>query len=253
MVICGKGGCGKSTILALLARQYAAEGKKILVIDTDESNTGLHRLLGMDAPDDLIDFLGGKKPVTEKIMNSLPDLSSLHFFSHPICVNKLPAGYVTKKGSIKLVSIGKIHSFGEGCACPMGIVAKQFLSGLTDQDDEIVLVDTEAGIEHFGRGIEEGTDLILMIVDPSYESVLLTRKISEMSGIRPDMYYMLNKIDSDTGSRLRCHLLHPEKIIGEMGFLPVITRSGLDGEVLDDYPPEIFQVSRRLSAMDITS
>lgn len=38
IAICGKGGCGKSTTTALLAKALARVGKRVLVIDSDESN-----------------------------------------------------------------------------------------------------------------------------------------------------------------------------------------------------------------------
>ncbi len=50
LIICGKGGSGKSTITSLLARQYASEGKRVVVVDSDVSNVGLHRILGVEAP-----------------------------------------------------------------------------------------------------------------------------------------------------------------------------------------------------------
>ena len=45
LILCGKGGSGKSRISALLARAYAARGMRLLVVDSDESNFGLHRQL----------------------------------------------------------------------------------------------------------------------------------------------------------------------------------------------------------------
>ena len=47
IAVCGKGGCGKSTVTSLLAKALARRGKEILVIDSDESNYGLHRQLGI--------------------------------------------------------------------------------------------------------------------------------------------------------------------------------------------------------------
>jgi len=43
-------------------------------------------------------------------------------------------------------------TLGEGCACPMGALARNFLKNTETTPEDIVLVDTEAGIEHFGRG-----------------------------------------------------------------------------------------------------
>ena len=37
IAICGKGGCGKSTATALLAKALARAGKNVLIIDSDES------------------------------------------------------------------------------------------------------------------------------------------------------------------------------------------------------------------------
>ena len=61
IILCGKGGCGKSTVATLLARAYQKEGKNVLVIDSDESNYGLHRQLGFDLPEDFTHYFGGKK------------------------------------------------------------------------------------------------------------------------------------------------------------------------------------------------
>ena len=46
ITICGKGGCGKSTVTSLLAKEFARMGKTVLVVNSDESNFGLHRQLG---------------------------------------------------------------------------------------------------------------------------------------------------------------------------------------------------------------
>ncbi|WP_258558935.1 AAA family ATPase, partial [Methanococcus maripaludis] len=38
MVICGRGGCGKSTLITLMAQKIEEQGKKVLIVDSDESN-----------------------------------------------------------------------------------------------------------------------------------------------------------------------------------------------------------------------
>ena len=61
LVICGKGGSGKSTVSALMTRELAARGEKVLVVDTDESKFGIYKPLGLPQPRDFMDSLGGKK------------------------------------------------------------------------------------------------------------------------------------------------------------------------------------------------
>ena len=48
ITVCGKGGVGKSTMVALLGEVLKDEGYSVLVMDTDESNPGLYRMLGFE-------------------------------------------------------------------------------------------------------------------------------------------------------------------------------------------------------------
>jgi CO dehydrogenase maturation factor len=41
IAVCGKGGTGKSTVVALFACAFRKIGMKVTVIDSDESNSGL--------------------------------------------------------------------------------------------------------------------------------------------------------------------------------------------------------------------
>jgi CO dehydrogenase maturation factor len=63
IAVCGKGGTGKSTVVALLAGEFRKIGWEVVVIDSDESNSGLHWMLGLERrPEPLMDFVGGKIP-----------------------------------------------------------------------------------------------------------------------------------------------------------------------------------------------
>ena len=61
--VCGKGGSGKSTVLTLLAKAAQERGLPVLVVDSDESNSGLFRMLGFKSPPvPLMELVGGKPP-----------------------------------------------------------------------------------------------------------------------------------------------------------------------------------------------
>ena len=66
VLICGKGGCGKSTVAALLTANMQKRGKRVFLVDADESNIGLYRMLGLDIPEPLMDHLGGEKRIPGK-------------------------------------------------------------------------------------------------------------------------------------------------------------------------------------------
>ena len=50
VLICGKGGSGKSTLSALIEKKKKNRGYRVLLVDADESNYGLHRLLNISHP-----------------------------------------------------------------------------------------------------------------------------------------------------------------------------------------------------------
>jgi len=223
ILVCGKGGSGKSTITALLAREIAGRGRKVLVIDTDESNIGLHNLLGIAKPDDFMNYFGGKKILFEKT-KTLKDAWKMA---------DLPRGYISEKGNIRLLSMGKIYEFGEGCACPINVLSSRFLEVLELGDGELLIADTDAGIEHFGRGVERGVDVLLTVVDPSQESILLARKISKLGDqVGKPVYCILNKVDHET-ERFLSDSLANEEVISTIPEDKDVFIRGLKGEELD--------------------
>ena len=65
--VCGKGGSGKSTVVSLLSNAALTKGLTTLVIDSDESNSGLFRMLGFQDPpvplmEMILRFLKHKRP-----------------------------------------------------------------------------------------------------------------------------------------------------------------------------------------------
>jgi CO dehydrogenase maturation factor len=220
ILICGKGGCGKSTIVALLAKEMEARRNKVLVIDNDESNIGLHSRLGMEKPEDFMNYFGGKKLLFEKT-KEMKDMWRL---------DDLPADYLTRKGNIRLLSMGKIYQFGEGCACPINALSSKFLEILDLRDGEFLIADTDAGIEHFGRGVEQGVDILLVIIDPSRESILLAKKISELGQqVDKPAYYILNRVTDQETKDFLLNSIDRERVIAIISENKEIFMSGLAG------------------------
>jgi len=247
LVVCGKGGSGKSTLTSLLAQEYARKNNRVLVVDTDESNSGLHRLLGTEAPQDLMGFFGGRPGMSERIKAVAPDYTKVVLIDKPWNLDMIPEGYVTKKGNISLVSIGKIHHSGEGCACPMGMLSRQFLKSLELAGNDVVITDTEAGIEHFGRGIDEEVDCILMVVDPSFESMSLAEKISDMTtGSKKPLYYILNRVTTEISAQIHQKIKNPENIIAEFPEDPEVLSMGLSGSPITREYPVVSELVQRL-------
>ncbi|BBO82114.1 ATP-binding protein [Desulfosarcina ovata subsp. sediminis] len=248
IMICGKGGCGKSTITVLLAKAFQKKGYRVLVVDADESNLGIGRLLGTPVSGSLLGHLGGKKALQGKMMEAFPKGKPLELFTEKWKIEDIPADCLTDAGGIQLMPVGKIEAFGEGCACPMGVLSKMFLENLEAQDEDIVLIDSEAGVEHFGRGVEAGCDIIVGIVDPTYESVLLSQKMQAMA-VKAErrIYFVLNKLNEQVEGALAGHMPEVE-IIAKLPQKPDIFTATLEGQALDVRLPEIDELCEALLA-----
>ncbi|WP_423792060.1 ATP-binding protein [Methanocaldococcus indicus] len=244
IAIVGKGGCGKSTITALLAKELS-KNKKVLVIDGDESNITLHNILGVEKPKkEFLEYLGGRKDFMKKIKGK----KDIKIFDK-LKIDNLPEECITKKGNIYFLMIGKIHDFGEGCACPIGVVLREFLKSLELDNDEIVILDTEAGIEHFGRGVEGGCDIIVGIIDPTYESIQLSKKIEEIGEkLNKKVFFILNKVDDETID-LILENINKDKVIGILKNNKEIVKKSLKGDSLDLEIDEIKEIAKKIISM----
>ncbi|MBN2059783.1 MAG: P-loop NTPase [Deltaproteobacteria bacterium] len=229
--VCGKGGSGKSTIVTLLAKAAKERGFLVLVIDSDESNSSLFRMLGFKSPPlPLMELLGGKGALKKKMQK--PNV----FEGEEIRLEEIPSRYIRNNDGFMLLSIGKILRSLEGCACPMGVLSREFLKKLRLNENWIALVDMEAGVEHFGRGIDEAIDKVILVVEPSFESVNIAEKIRELAGgMKKDVIAILNKMPSEEVTQKLEREIKGRgiEIIGTMPNDPEVFDACLEGHVLD--------------------
>jgi CO dehydrogenase maturation factor len=228
--VCGKGGSGKSTIVALMANAAQKRGFRVLVVDADESNSGLFRMFGFTSPPTpLMELVGGKDSLKAKMGN----VNILNESS--IAIKDIPEQFVLKKEGIKFVAVGKILQSLEGCACPMGVLSREFLKKLVLQDEELVIVDMEAGVEHFGRGVDTSIDSVLIVIEPPLESINVGQKIHELaSGMRiKNVWAIINKTPSvDVVIRMKKELQNRNiDIAGVINFCAGVFHSSMEGTI----------------------
>jgi len=228
--VCGKGGSGKSTVVVLLANEAQARGYRVLVVDSDESNSGLFRMLGFDHPPvPLMELVGGKQSLKQKM--GQPSVLA----ESRIGLKDLPPQHLVQRDGLTLVSIGKILQSMEGCACPMGVLSREFLKKLALAEDELAIVDMEAGVEHFGRGVDTSIDSVLIVIEPPLESVNVGQKIHELaSGIGvKNVWAIMNKVPSEEiATRLKAELQERRiEVVGCIYFDADIFSSSLEGRI----------------------
>ncbi len=248
LIVCGKGGCGKSTVAVLLSRAFARLGRRVMLVDADESNMGLHRLAGTAPAATLLETLGGRGALRPKPAGQLGEACP-RFFDQPFVLGEIPAACTPAVDGVRLLKVGKIQHFGEGCACPMGGILRPLLAHLQVDAGDRVVVDTAAGVEHFGRGVDRHADIIVGIIDPTFESFKLAKKLITMAQDSGTPFaFVLNKADE----RMRAGLgsfIDPAAIIGEIPMRDEIFAAGLEGRPIRFELPEVTQLCRRLESM----
>jgi len=175
IAVCGKGGTGKTTAVALMAGAFRELGYSVLVLDLDESNPGLRRMLGLARE---------PKPLTA-VMERLPQGERIKegwFAKEEMRTRDIPGDYLEGEDGLKFLMAGKIVDPFQGCACSLADLARDFVQKLILEEREILLIDTEAGVESFGRGVERAADTVVIMVEPSAESLALAEKIRYMAG-----------------------------------------------------------------------
>lgn len=233
ILVCGKGGSGKSTITAVLAKNLIDSGYRVLVVDADESNFGLSAQLGLPDPKELMEQIGGKTELKSRMGRVKGDGHKAPVFSEVWRIEGIPHDILSEKGNLYLLRIGKVKHYGEGCACPMGVLSKDFLMHLSLAPKDFAIIDTEAGVEQLGRGVAEGVDLILAVIDPSFESIKLSEKISAMAKeSNKPCYFIINRAEGNTAEKIAAKI-GKAQVVGVLPFSASVQEKGLAGDVLD--------------------
>ncbi len=242
VLVAGRGGSGKSTLVAFLGRKLSEEGK-VLVVDADESNLGLAFMMGLTPPKrTLLDFLGGKAGVKEKLREAIEG-REVSFFAHGFSVFELPKEVLSSGDGLYMLQVGKEEHAMEGCACPMGLVARDFLKKL-NAEDLWVLIDTEAGVEHFGRGLVGEVDLVLYVAEPAFESFLLLEKAKRMTEeANKPFLVVLNKVNPKLEEKAK-EMIRGKGIeaIASIPYDEELFQANLLGEPISKLPEEITKV-----------
>jgi len=194
IAISGKGGVGKTTIMALLANQFKKAGKEVLIIDADPSP---HMAQTIGIKD--IDRVKPIAEMTELLVERSGKVKGSPFYQINPQVDDLLHKFMIEQDGIRLMVLGSIQTAEGGCACPENTVLKRMLTKLLLSPSQVVLLDMEAGVEHLGRGTIAGVDHLLIVVIPSKSSVRTAQKIKRLavdSGI-PKISFVGNLIKDD--------------------------------------------------------
>jgi CO dehydrogenase maturation factor len=227
IAVSGKGGVGKTTLTATLARVAAAKGKPVLAIDADP-NPNLHIALGLSsAPPALV----GMKALIEERLGSMEG-----FFRLNPKVDDIPDQFSVVEGGVRLLTMGGVVRGGGGCACPQSTFLKSLMQHVMLERSDWVFMDCEAGLEHLGRATSMGADAMLIVVEPSRSSIETALHIKKLAGDigLSRLFIIGNKIRDAEERQLIEQALPGMTILATLPESAALRRSGGLGTPADD-------------------
>lgn len=188
IAVSGKGGTGKTTLSGMIIRFLLDKGKSpILAVDAD-SNSNLNEVLGVK----ISSTIGNAREVMKK---DVPvGMTKDIWFEY-----KVQEALTEAKG-FDLIAMGRPE--GPGCYCAANTLARKCLDILTGNYQYIV-IDNEAGMEHFSRLTTRDVDLLFIVSDSSQRGILTASRIRDL----------IHELDL----RIVCEVLVINRVQGEPG------------------------------------
>jgi CO dehydrogenase maturation factor len=192
VAVSGKGGSGKTTVSGTLARAFAADDYDVLAIDDDE-NPNLALTLGIPRDQEVPPIPGDLLKRVE-----LPDgETELELAKSP---QEIIDDYgVAALDGVRLLKMGEVEHAGSGCMCRAHSTAREVLSSVVEDREEVTVMDMVAGVEHLGRGTARDVDVLLVVVEPYYKSLETGRRTRDLAAELdiPEVRVVANKVRDD--------------------------------------------------------
>lgn len=225
IAVSGKGGVGKTTLSALLCRTFQIAGYRVLAVDADP-DANLAATLGFPYPEKIIPIVEMKELISERT-GVKPGATGMYFKLNPR-VDDIPDRFGVTHNGIRLLVMGMVKSAGTGCYCPENAFVKELIGHLLLKDDEVVIMDMEAGIEHLGRGTTGDVDAFIIVVEPGKRSLETAQRVIKLStelGVKQH-HIIINKAYGEEDRDFVEKTLGGGNIIGMIPYSGDILQSG---------------------------
>ena len=198
IAVAGKGGVGKSTIAGILARQFAASGRRVIAVDVDP-DANLARCIGLSEEQisSIVPLSEMRNLVRERTVRNYGLLGSI--LKRNPKVDDIPEKFSILHEGVRFLQFGSTKKGGSGCYCPENSLLRELMKHLLVESEDVIILDMEAGIEHLSRGTAASVDSLIVVVAPgrlSIETATRIRSLAKDVGI-PSLAVVGNKVRTD--------------------------------------------------------
>lgn len=228
----GKGGSGKSTITSLFTSFLLSQNKKMLVIDAD-LNIHIPHLLNIpykkekaislnENTNAIKTFIKGKnkkiKNIDEIYKTTPPAVGSnfLELKAQNEIIKKYTKKF-DKNAYFMFVGTYENGEIGRSCYHTNLSIFENLLSHSNINNGEWIVCDMVAGIDAFSNTLHAQFDAIILVVEPSIESIEVFNQYKEMltiSGNYDDLVIVGNKIEDKDDLNFVLKHIDQDKFIG---------------------------------------
>ncbi len=232
VAVCGKGGSGKTALVALLTK-YLLENKKhrLLVIDADPT-MNLSSVLGL-SPEKTVNT------IREQVIQEARRAGKKEKANLARSLDYLLFQALIEANRFSFLVMGRPESLG--CYCPVNDFLRSGIEMLAENYD-VVLIDGEAGVEQINRQVMQSVDTVVIVSDISNRGLQTAALIKEVI-ISPKKIFkyqelglVLNRVHGQE-KQLQPHILKTGlELFGFIPEDPCITQFDLEGRPLLEIP-----------------
>lgn len=245
VAVTGKGGVGKTTFSAILARLYAEEGKSVLAADVDpDANLGL----ALGFTEEELDAITPISKMTDMAKERTGASGMGKFLKLNPKVDDIPDAYALTRNGVKLLVMGTVDVAGGGCVCPEHVILKRLISHLMLNSDDVVIMDMEAGLEHLGRGTAENMEQFVVVIEPGARSIQTYKNVKRLAsqlGIK-QVRVVANKVRNQDDEEFISSRIPAEDLLGFIHYNTDVIEADRRGESPYDFSETAIQEVRAI-------
>jgi len=234
LVTVGRGGTGKSSFTALMAKALIENGiSPILLVDADPDQN-LAEMLGVDLKE------AGKSTIADLIVSTFIESGGTTVGVPPTqrIESRIWENGLYESKNFDFLAVGT--KWVEGCYCMPNSALKGALESLT-KNYKYVLVDSPAGLENLNRRITSNVNDIFDILDHSKKSqdhVRRAVKIAKEVDMKFDNFYLVGgyRFPDELGKQAEVDLKY--KYLGKIAEDEALDDFVLNGKSLLDLPKD---------------